>query len=88
MNSSKPHEPMAPSSESSLGPGLPVVMFYRASERPYGAFSNLLRRDIKILGRSFPTVEHAYQWLKPRDPRVRDWLMAAPAPSSRWSRQR
>lgn len=29
----------------------------------------------------FPTVEHAYQFLKPRDARVRDWLMAAPAPS-------
>lgn len=57
------------------------IHFYRANEKPYGAFSNLYRRDIKINGASFPTVEHAYQSLKPRDSRVRDWLLAAPAPS-------
>ena len=55
--------------------------FYRASERPYGAFSNLFRREIVLAGRSFTTSEHAYQALKPRDPRVRDWLLSAPAPS-------
>lgn len=32
-------------------------------------------------GITFPTVEHAYQSLKPRDARVRDWLLAAPSPS-------
>lgn len=58
-----------------------VIEFYRANEKPYGAFSNLFRREIKINGMTFPTVEHAYQSLKPRDARVRDWLMAAPAPS-------
>lgn len=57
------------------------VQFYRANEKPYGAFSNLYHREIRIAGARFSTVEHAYQWLKPRDPRVRDWLMAAPAPS-------
>lgn len=57
------------------------IEFYRASEKPYGAFSNLYRRDIKIFGSTYPTVEHAYQSLKPRDTRVRDWLLAAPAPS-------
>ncbi len=55
--------------------------FYRANEKPYGAFSNLYRREITINGVIFATVEHAYQSLKPRDPRVRDWLLAAPAPS-------
>lgn len=58
-----------------------AVEFYRANEKPYGAFSNLYRREIEINGVTFLTVEHAYQSLKPRDARVRDWLMAAPAPS-------
>lgn len=58
-----------------------TIEFYRANEKPYGAFSNLFRREIEIHGSRFPTVEHAYQSLKPRDPRVRDWLMSAPAPS-------
>lgn len=58
-----------------------AINFYRSNEKPFGAFSNLLRREIAIAGRAFPTVEHAYQFLKPRDARVRDWLMAAPAPS-------
>jgi N-glycosidase YbiA len=57
------------------------IAFYRSSEKPFGAFSNLLRREVVVASRPFPTVEHAYQFLKPRDPRVRDWLMAAPAPS-------
>lgn len=58
-----------------------AIEFYRANEKPYGAFSNLFRREIEIDGSRFPTVEHAYQSLKPRDPRVREWLMSAPAPS-------
>lgn len=57
------------------------IRFYRANEKPYGAFSNLYRRETTINGSTYPTVEHAYQSLKPRDPRVRDWLLAAPAPS-------
>lgn len=57
------------------------IEFYRSSERPYGCFSNLFRRAITVGDMTFPTVEHAYQSLKPRDPRVRAWLMAAPAPS-------
>ena len=58
-----------------------AITFYRANEWPFGVFSNLYRRQVAVEGRSYPTVEHAYQSLKPRDPRVRDWLMAAPAPS-------
>jgi len=58
-----------------------TVPFYRSNEKPYGVFSNLFRREIAVNGMRYPTVEHAYQSLKPRDVRVRDWLLAAPAPS-------
>ena len=57
------------------------IPFYRSSDKPYGAFSNLLRRPIVVAETEFATVEHAYQYLKPRDPRVREWLLAAPSPS-------
>jgi hypothetical protein len=57
------------------------IRFYRASERPYGVFSNLHRRPISFEGRDFPTAEHAYQFGKARKPAVQEWLMAAPSPS-------
>jgi N-glycosidase YbiA len=57
------------------------VWFYRANEKPFGVFSNLYRREVIVAGSIYPTVEHAYQSLKPRDPRVRAWLLAAPAPA-------
>lgn len=49
-------------------PPAPVneIRFYRANERPYGAFSNLFRRPIDFEGREFPTAEHAYQAGKAR----------------------
>ncbi|HEX7121446.1 MAG TPA: NADAR family protein [Gemmatimonadaceae bacterium] len=58
-----------------------AVCFYRSNERPYGAFSNLYRCRVDVAGATYPTSEHAYQALKPRDARVRDWLLAAPSPS-------
>lgn len=58
-----------------------AIRFYRASDRPYGPFSNLFRRAVRFQGREFPTAEHAYQYGKARKPAVRDWLMAAPTPS-------
>jgi len=58
-----------------------VIRFYRASERPWGVFSNLYRRPLVFEGRTFPTAEHAYQFGKPRKEAVREWLMAAPSPS-------
>lgn len=58
-----------------------TIEFYRANEKPYGTFSNLFRRVVTIAGREFPTTEHAYQSLKPRDARVAKWLLSAPAPS-------
>jgi ribA/ribD-fused uncharacterized protein len=57
------------------------IRFYRASERPFGCFSNLFRRPIVFEGRGFPTSEHAYQFAKPRKPEVAEWLMAAPSPA-------
>ncbi|HMQ95128.1 NADAR family protein [Amaricoccus sp.] len=57
------------------------IRFYRSSERPYGAFSNLYRRAIEFEGQAYPTSEHAYQAGKARKPEVRAWLMAAPSPA-------
>jgi ribA/ribD-fused uncharacterized protein len=57
------------------------IRFYRASEKPYGAFSNLYRREIEFDGEVFATSEHAYQAGKARKPAVRKWLMDAPSPS-------
>lgn len=57
------------------------ITFYRASDNPYGPFSNLYRREILFDGEKFPTAEHAYQAGKARKKEVRDWLMAAPSPS-------
>lgn len=57
------------------------IRFYRASERPYGAFSNLYRRDFEFEGVRYPTSEHAYQAGKPRKAAVRAWILAAPSPA-------
>ncbi len=56
------------------------VRFYRASEKPYGAFSNLYRREIEFEGETFASSEHAYQAGKARKPAIRKWLMDAPSP--------
>jgi len=57
------------------------IRFYRASEKPYGAFSNLHRREIAFEGEIFTTSEHAYQAGKARKSQVKKWLMDAPSPS-------
>lgn len=57
------------------------IRFYRANERPYGAFSNLFRRAVELDGVTYPTAEHAYQAGKARKPEVREWLMSAPSPA-------
>lgn len=57
------------------------IRFYRASEKPYGAFSNLYRRNVAFEGEVFATSEHAYQAGKARKPTVRKWLMEAPSPA-------
>ena len=56
------------------------IRFYRADEEPYGVFSNLYRSGIVVRGRTFRSAEDAYQSLKPRKSKVREWLLAAPSP--------
>ena len=58
-----------------------TVTFYKANERPFGVFSNLYRCEMWFEGRLFLSSEHAYQFGKPRDDRVREWLMDAPTPA-------
>ncbi len=57
------------------------IHFYRANEKPYGAFSNLHRRPVLFEGTVFPTAEHAYQAGKARKVEVRQWILSAPSPS-------
>ena len=58
------------------------IRFYRASEKPFGVFSNLFRRrEVEFEGELFPTSEHAYQAGKARKPAVKEWLMSAPSPA-------
>jgi len=58
-----------------------AIRFYRANEKPYGAFSNLYPRAIEFEGRVYPTSEHAYQAGKASKPAVREWILSAPTPS-------
>lgn len=57
------------------------LKFYRANEKPYGAFSNLFRCDVNFEDRLFPTAEHAYQAGKAVKPAVREWILKAPTPA-------
>lgn len=57
------------------------IRFYRANEKPFGALSNLYRREVEFEGRVYPTSEHAYQAGKASKPAVRDWILSAPTPS-------
>lgn len=57
------------------------IRFYRANEKPYGAFSNLFRRSFVFEDCTFPTAEHAYQAGKARKEAVRSWILSAPTPS-------
>lgn len=57
-----------------------AIEFYRV-DKPFGFLSNLYKRAIVYDGRDFPTSEHAYQYSKPRDPKVADWLMQAKSPA-------
>jgi ribA/ribD-fused uncharacterized protein len=57
------------------------IRFYRANEKPYGAFSNLFKRPILFEGTEYPTAEHAYQAGKASKEAVRKWILSAPSPS-------
>jgi ribA/ribD-fused uncharacterized protein len=57
------------------------VRFYRANEKPYGAFSNLYRCEVVFEGRTYATAEHAYQAGKALKAAVREWILQAPTPA-------
>lgn len=59
----------------------PEIHFYRANEKPYGAFSNLYRREVFFEDTLYLTSEHAYQAGKPRKESVREWVLSAPSPA-------
>lgn len=59
----------------------PDIRFYRANEKPYGAFSNLYKRPMEFEGTTYPTSEHAYQAGKAAKPAVRQWILSAPTPA-------
>lgn len=67
--------------ELDLSMHLAEIGFYRANEKPYGAFSNLYPRPIEFEGSVFATSEHAYQAGKASKQAVRDWILSAPTPS-------
>lgn len=71
----------AEASSTSAAPIQSEVRFYRANEKPYGALSNLYRREVEFEGRIYPTSEHAYQAGKASKAAVRDWILSAPSPS-------
>lgn len=57
------------------------IRFYRANEKPFGAFSNLYKRAVSFEGTTYPTSEHAYQAGKALKPAVRQWILSAPTPA-------
>jgi ribA/ribD-fused uncharacterized protein len=57
------------------------ISFYRSNEKPYGAFSNLYKRQIVFEDVTYATSEHAYQAGKARKTAVRDWILSAPTPA-------
>lgn len=56
-----------------------IILFYRSSG-DYGFMSNLFKRDIKFENRVFRSSEDAYQFGKPTDGMVAEWLISAPKP--------
>lgn len=53
------------------------IKFYRASGE-YGYLSNLYPAEIKFEGKLFSSSEAAYQYGKPRNKEIADWIIAAP----------
>lgn len=57
----------------------PEIHFYRAVGE-YGFLSNLYKRPIEFEGKCFTCSETAYQFGKPKDPDVAEWIISAPKP--------
>lgn len=55
------------------------IRFYRASGE-FGFLSNLYKSPIEFEGRTFRCAEEAYQYGKPNDPAVAEWIVSAPKP--------
>jgi hypothetical protein len=55
------------------------IRFYRSTGE-YGFLSNLFKRQIVFEGREFSCSEEAYQYGKPKDKAVAEWLVKAPKP--------
>lgn len=55
------------------------IEFYRASGE-YGFLSNLYKCSIAFEGEWFDSSEGAYQYGKPKDFKVKEWLRSAPSP--------
>ncbi len=53
------------------------IRFYRSSGE-YGFLSNLFRAPVEFEGRKFGSSEEAYQFGKPKDLAVAEWLVSAP----------
>lgn len=55
-----------------------TIQFYRATGK-YGFLSNLYPCEV-VIERRFSSAEHAYQYAKPMEQKVRDWIAIAPYP--------
>ncbi|MHB8620977.1 MAG: NADAR family protein [Chloroflexota bacterium] len=55
------------------------IRFYRATGA-HGFLSNLYRATVEFEGRVFSCAEAAYQYGKPRDIAVAEWIVSAPKP--------
>ena len=53
------------------------IRFYRSSGE-YGFLSNLFKAPVEFEGRKFRSSEEAYQFGKPKDLAVAEWLVSAP----------
>lgn len=57
-----------------------AIRFYDPRLGAYCGLSNLHPVPVTVDGRDFATPEHAFQFYRARDPKVGDWLAAAPTP--------
>ena len=55
------------------------IRFYRASGE-YGFLSNLYKHNFEFEGRTWRCAEDAYQFGKPKDQAVAEWIVSAPKP--------
>lgn len=66
--------------DSAIESGGAEIRFYRTTSA-HGYLSNLFTSPVVFEGREFSCAEKAYQYGKPSDPLVADWLVQAPTPS-------